>query len=212
MTRAFRSATPRRGFCALGSVKTNIGHLDAAAGVAGLIKTILALQHQTLPPSLHFSRPNPQIDFEGSPFYVNTAARPWPAGPTPRRAAVSSFGLGGTNAHVVLEEAPLRNGGRDPMTFRCCRYRRARQPPYSAHIERLSAHLRDHPASRCATSRGLCRAAAGLSSIGWRWCVEIGKRPSTCWNGGRHTGGPRGWGIARARRWPFCFPGRARSR
>ncbi len=93
-------------WCALGSVKTNVGHLDAAAGVTGLIKTALALKHQTLPPSLHFEQPNPAIRFEGSPFRVNTQAMPWPRGEHPRRAGVSAFGIGGTNVHVVLEEAP----------------------------------------------------------------------------------------------------------
>ncbi|HVT17364.1 MAG TPA: amino acid adenylation domain-containing protein [Thermoanaerobaculia bacterium] len=102
------AATRRQGFCALGSVKTNIGHLDAAAGVAGLIKTIQALRHQAIPPSLHFVRPNPRIDFAGGPFYVNTRLAPWRADGEPRRAGVSSFGIGGTNAHVVLEEAPPR--------------------------------------------------------------------------------------------------------
>ncbi|SAI07982.1 polyketide synthase [Bordetella ansorpii] len=95
------------GSCALGSVKTNIGHLDAAAGIAGLIKAALALRHQQLPPSLNFQSPNPRIDFGATPFYVNTSLRPWPRGATPRRAGVSSFGMGGTNVHVVLEEAPV---------------------------------------------------------------------------------------------------------
>lgn len=108
LTQAFRAGTDRRGFCAIGSVKTNVGHLDAAAGVTGLIKTLMALKHATLPPSLHFETPNPQIDFDASPFFVNTEARAWPAGVLPRRAGVSSFGMGGTNAHVVLEEAPPR--------------------------------------------------------------------------------------------------------
>ena len=107
LTKAFRAATDRRGFCALGSVKTNIGHLDAAAGVAGLIKAVLALEHHALPPSLHFSSPNPRVDFASSPFRVNDTLTEWErAGDTPRRAGVSSFGIGGTNAHVVLEEAP----------------------------------------------------------------------------------------------------------
>lgn len=106
LTRAFRASTEARGFCALGSVKTNIGHLDAAAGIAGLLKTTLALQHQTLPPSLHFQQANPQIDFASSPFYVNTTLAEWRLGKTPRRAGVSSFGIGGTNAHVVLQEPP----------------------------------------------------------------------------------------------------------
>ncbi len=96
----------RTGYCALGSVKTNIGHLDAAAGVAGLIKTVLALKHQLLPASLHFEQPNPKIDFANSPFYVNTRLSEWKTPGFPRRAGVSSFGMGGTNAHVILEEAP----------------------------------------------------------------------------------------------------------
>ncbi|HSD84623.1 MAG TPA: type I polyketide synthase, partial [Anaerolineae bacterium] len=107
LTKAFRAQTDQQGFCAIGSVKTNIGHLDAAAGVASLIKTTLALKHQQLPPSLNFEQPNPRIDFEHSPFYVNTRLADWPLkNGTPRRAGVSSFGIGGTNAHVILEEAP----------------------------------------------------------------------------------------------------------
>ncbi len=96
----------RQAFCALGSVKTNIGHLDTAAGVAGFIKTALALYHRKIPPSLNFEQPNPKFDLEASPFYVNTVLSEWEAGRTSRRAGVSSFGVGGTNAHVVLEEAP----------------------------------------------------------------------------------------------------------
>lgn len=111
LTQAFRGGTDRKGHCAIGSVKTNVGHLDAAAGVTGLIKTVMALKHRTLPPSLNFDDPNPQIDFSGSPFYVNTEAKDWPAAPTPRRAGVSSFGMGGTNVHLVLEEAPQASEG-----------------------------------------------------------------------------------------------------
>ncbi|MBW4500879.1 MAG: SDR family NAD(P)-dependent oxidoreductase [Scytonema hyalinum WJT4-NPBG1] len=106
LTQAFRSSTEKKGFCAIGSVKTNIGHLDAAAGVTGLIKTVLALKHKQIPPSLHFEEPNPQIDFANSPFYVSTSLSEWKSNGTPRRAGVSSFGIGGTNAHVILEEAP----------------------------------------------------------------------------------------------------------
>ena len=106
LTEAFRARTSKKQFCALGSVKSNIGHLDAAAGIAGFIKTALALHHRQLPPSLNYSTPNPKIDFAASPFFVNTKHQPWPSGSTPRRAGVSSFGIGGTNAHVVLQEAP----------------------------------------------------------------------------------------------------------
>ncbi len=106
LTRAFREYTDKKGFCALGSIKSNVGHLDVAAGVSGLIKTVLALEHGELPPSLHYEQPNPRIDFASAPVYVNAALTPWPIGETPRRAGVDSFGLGGTNAHVVLEQAP----------------------------------------------------------------------------------------------------------
>jgi len=96
----------KKGFCSIGSVKTNFGHLDTAAGIAGFIKTVLALEHRLIPPSLHYKRPNPKIDFQDSPFYVNTALTPWESNGHPLRAGVSSFGIGGTNAHVILEEAP----------------------------------------------------------------------------------------------------------
>jgi amino acid adenylation domain-containing protein len=106
LTQAFRYRTEAKQFCAIGSIKSNVGHLVAAAGVAGLIKTALALYHKRIPPSLNFEAPNPEIDFVNSPFYVNTKLVDWAASETPRRAGVSSFGVGGTNAHVVLEESP----------------------------------------------------------------------------------------------------------
>ena len=106
LTKVFTEGTSRKGFCGLGSVKTNVGHLDAAAGVAGLLKTVLGLENGVIPPSLNFERPNPRIDFATSPFYVVTEPRPWTRDGAPRRAGVSSFGVGGTNAHVILEEAP----------------------------------------------------------------------------------------------------------
>ncbi len=106
LTQAFRTGTEKKGFCALGSIKTNLGHLDTGAGVAGLLKTVLALKAKLLPPSLHFERANPEIDFAHSPFYVNSTLQNWATTKLPRRAGVSSFGIGGTNAHVTLEEAP----------------------------------------------------------------------------------------------------------
>jgi acyl transferase domain-containing protein len=106
LTQAFRARTEKKNYCAIGSVKTNVGHLDTAAGVTGLIKTVMALEHELLPPSLHFKSPNPEIDFANSPFYVNAALAEWKANGTPRRAGVSSYGVGGTNAHVIVEEAP----------------------------------------------------------------------------------------------------------
>ncbi|HWF67143.1 MAG TPA: type I polyketide synthase, partial [Acidobacteriaceae bacterium] len=113
LTKAFQSGEMRPHSCALGAVKTNIGHLDAAAGIAGLIKTALCVQHRAIPPTLHFTQANPLIDFGKTPFYVNTSLAPY-QNPGPFRAGVSSFGIGGTNAHVSLEEAPLLNS--DPCS------------------------------------------------------------------------------------------------
>ncbi|MGB3508277.1 MAG: amino acid adenylation domain-containing protein, partial [Microcoleaceae cyanobacterium] len=106
LTQAFRSQTSATGFCAVGSVKSNVGHLVCAAGVTGVMKTALALKHKLIPPSLHFENPNPDIEFAKSPFYVNAQLSEWKTEQTPRRAGVSSFGVGGTNAHIVLEEPP----------------------------------------------------------------------------------------------------------
>ncbi|MBU8894067.1 amino acid adenylation domain-containing protein [Corallococcus sp. M34] len=108
LTQAFRLGTEDTGFCAVGSSKSNFGHLDTAAGVAGLIKAALSIERGLIPPTLHFDTPNPAIDFARTPFYVNTHLLPWPDDGHPRRAGVSSFGVGGTNAHVILEEAPRR--------------------------------------------------------------------------------------------------------
>lgn len=109
LTQAFRSKTDRKQFCAVGSIKSNIGHLTPAAGVVGLIKTCLALKHKILPASLNYKKANPAIDFENSPFFVNAEKREWKnTDGNPLRAGVSSFGVGGTNAHVVVEEAPQR--------------------------------------------------------------------------------------------------------
>ncbi|WP_246411305.1 type I polyketide synthase [Amycolatopsis dendrobii] len=143
LTRAFRRTSTATGFCALGSVKTNIGHLDAAAGVAGLIKTAMALRHRELPPSLNFEQPNPHIDFAGSPFFVNVAARPWEAD-GPRRAGVSAFGLGGTNVHVVLEEAPPRPEP-EPSPWPQLLLSSARSP---AALSAARTELADHLAAR----------------------------------------------------------------
>ena len=108
LTQAFREHTGKKAFCAVGSIKGNIGHLDAAAGIAGLIKTVMALERRQIPPTLHFHKANPHLNLEDSPFFINAALCSWPDTESPRRAAVSSFGFGGTNAHAILEEAPSR--------------------------------------------------------------------------------------------------------
>lgn len=107
LTQSFRGGTDKKQFCAIGSVKSNFGHLTAAAGIAGLIKTALALKNKLIPASINYEKPNPAIDFENSPFYVNSKLSNWDAGNFPRRAGVSSFGVGGTNVHIVVEETPF---------------------------------------------------------------------------------------------------------
>jgi non-ribosomal peptide synthase protein (TIGR01720 family) len=150
LTQVFRKQTERKRFCAVGSVKTNIGHLDAAAGVAGLIKTVLALEDRVIPPSLGYERPNPRIDFDNSPFYVNSRLAEWPDSPGPRRACVSSFGIGGTNAHVVLEEAPAPpppdQGKHSEILILSARTRSALETATS----NLAVHLKQNPQTRFA--------------------------------------------------------------
>ncbi|KAA6212180.1 acyltransferase domain-containing protein [Streptomyces albofaciens JCM 4342] len=103
---AYRADTDRTGYCALGSTKANIGHLDVASGLASFIKALLVLKHGVIPPMANFSEPNPALDLDNSPFYIPRTARPWPQGGTPRRAGVTSLGVGGTNVHVIVEQAP----------------------------------------------------------------------------------------------------------
>ncbi|OKH99762.1 hypothetical protein A6A06_22040 [Streptomyces sp. CB02923] len=153
LDRAFRAAGWREGTCAIGSVKTNIGHTHAAAGIAGLIKTVLSLQHRMLPPTLHFERPNPRIRFARTPFRVNDELTAWTSESGPLRAGVSSFGLGGTGAHVVLEQAPepVRTGdgeSRGDWHLLPVSARDAEGAERAA--ERLAAHLQDHPGLRLA--------------------------------------------------------------
>ncbi|MBR0646741.1 type I polyketide synthase, partial [Plastoroseomonas hellenica] len=109
LTQAFREGTQESGFCAIGSLKGNVGHMDAAAGVAGLIKAALAVESGTIPGTLHFRAPNPRLEIDGSPFFVAGTTMGWPLIPGPRRAGVSALGVGGTNAHLCLEQAPARD-------------------------------------------------------------------------------------------------------
>jgi acyl transferase domain-containing protein len=144
LTKAYGMRTEKKQYCAIGSVKTNIGHLDAAAGVVGLIKTVLALQHKKIPASLHFEKPNPRIDFCNSPFYVNDKLREW-AGPEPRRAAVSAFGVGGTNAHVILEEAPKRESSSSSLAWNLLTLSAKSSSALHTMTTNLVRHLRRNP-------------------------------------------------------------------
>ncbi len=147
LTQAFRKTTQKNGFCAIGSLKTNIGHLDAAAGVAGLIKVALALQNRVLPPSLNFARPNPAIDFANSPFYVQQTFTEW-AGTNGRRlAGVSSFGIGGTNVHLIVEEAPAATDTGESRPWQLLTISAKTPESLEKATDNLADHLERNPTS-----------------------------------------------------------------
>jgi phthiocerol/phenolphthiocerol synthesis type-I polyketide synthase E len=145
LTKAYRAHTDAVGFCTVGAVKTNVGHLDIAAGVTGLIKTVLAMEHGEIPPTVHFTAPNPRLGIESSPFVVRGELRKWETDGGPRRAGVSSFGIGGTNAHVIVEEAPrpAPSGPSRPWQVLAVSARSPRS--LDAATDRLAAHLDAHP-------------------------------------------------------------------
>ncbi len=146
LTQAFAETTDETGFCKLGSVKTNIGHLDTAAGVASLIKTSLALHHREIPPSLSYEKPNPTIDFENSPFKVNDSLSEWVSHRGPRRAGVNSLGVGGTNAHAVLEEAPERTASEpSDWPFQLLAVSAKSKAALEGNAANLATHLETHP-------------------------------------------------------------------
>ncbi|MGJ8603513.1 MAG: SDR family NAD(P)-dependent oxidoreductase [Marivita sp.] len=143
LTQAFQATSNKVGHCRIGSVKTNIGHLDTAAGVASLIKASMALHHHQMPPSLGFEKPNPVIDFETSPFRVNDRLTDWPKADHPRRAGVNSLGVGGTNAHVVLQEAPsVTAPDQSDWPFQILTVSGRNNAALDANAAQLAAHLR----------------------------------------------------------------------
>jgi acyl transferase domain-containing protein len=146
LTRAYRASTNAKGFCAIGSVKSNIGHTDTVAGVAGLIKTVLSLKHKAIPPSLHYEQPNPGIDFVNSPFYVNNTFRQVKTNGIPFRAAVSAFGIGGTNAHAILEEAPCTERDMRSRPHQLISLSAKTASALDAMTTNLAEHLKRHPA------------------------------------------------------------------
>lgn len=145
LTEVFRLSSQRRGFCGIGSVKSNFGHLSCAAGVAGLIKTVLSLEHRAIPPTVHYTAPNPAIDLASSPFYVTKKLSPWSRNGTPRRAGVSSFGVGGTNAHVIVEEAPSISKARKSRPFQLISLSARSEAALNLMTDRLALHLESHP-------------------------------------------------------------------
>ncbi|MFE9631891.1 type I polyketide synthase [Streptomyces sp. NPDC006463] len=213
LTRAFREDTAERGYCAIGSVKSNIGHTDAAAGAAGLIKTILALEHAAIPPTLHFQEPNPQIDFASGPFRVATRNEPWQPRGGVRRAGVSAFGVGGANSHVVLEEAPAAPPTGPAQADQLLVLSAQTPAALAAAAARLAAHLRtvpepvladvawtlqtgrrEHPCRGYVVARGAGEAAAALDTLA-AGAARAG-----------HTGG----GVPGNRPVVLLFPGTAR--
>ena len=152
LTQAFRNYTSKNGFCKIGSVKTNIGHADAAAGIAGLIKTVLSLEHKQIPPSLHFRQPNPKIDFNNSPFQVNSKLQKWESNGIPRRAGVSAFGIGGTNAHVILEEAPESKLTGDSRPYQLLVFSAMTESALEKTTDNFVEHMKKNPKINCADS------------------------------------------------------------
>ncbi|WP_327085641.1 SDR family NAD(P)-dependent oxidoreductase [Nonomuraea sp. NBC_01738] len=169
LSSVFGQASDDRQWCGIGSVKSNIGHLGQSAGVASIIKTVLALENGLIPPTLHYQAPNPKIDFPKSPFYVVSAPTKWERNGFPRRAGVSSFGIGGTNAHAVLEEAPLRDPLERARPAHLLRLSARTDASLAAARERLAAHLAEHPDADLADVAFTLRA--GRRELGKRAAV-----------------------------------------
>ncbi len=162
LTEAYRATTDDTGFCRIGSVKTNIGHLDTAAGVAGLVKATLGLHHKQIPPSLGYEAPNPAIDFETSPFRVNSRLSDWKSHKGPRRAGVNALGVGGTNAHMILEEAPARAA--------------SEESDFPFHILCLSAHGKSALEDNSRALAAHLRANPDLDLADVAWTLKQGRR------------------------------------
>jgi acyl transferase domain-containing protein len=166
LARAYRTHRANGHRCLIGSVKTNIGHLDCAAGISGFIKTALVLRHGLIPPSLHFTKPNPHIDFSGTPFRVNTELREWPTSHSRRAASVSAFGVGGTNAHVVLEAVASEKPDRRDKTLHLLIHSAASETALDQMVPAMSAHLLAQP--DLALADAAFTLATGRRQLAWR--------------------------------------------
>ncbi|MDM0043202.1 amino acid adenylation domain-containing protein [Variovorax dokdonensis] len=207
LTQAWRRYTADNGFCRIGSLKSNVGHMVMAAGASGLIKTALSLEKEQLPASLHYESPNPSIDFAATPFVVNDRLTDWPRAAQPRRAAVSAFGVGGTNAHVIVEEAPLRapsQAGEGPHLLQLS----ARTPTaLAAACERMAAHLQANPQIALADVAHTLRV--GRTPFAHR-AVVVADAPADAATAWRTADAPRRAHGATGARVPetvFMFPG-----
>ncbi len=197
---ALRQVFGAEGRCVLGSVKGNVGHLDAAAGAAGLIKAVLAVEHATVPGTLHFRKPNPAIDLAGSPFHITAQTAPW-SGPQPRRAAVSAFGVGGTNAHAVLTQAPAVSAASSRAHQVLLLSARSAEGLAEAR-SRLAAHLLTHPGQPLADVAWTL--AAGRRRFAHRLAVACSSHAdaAAALEDGRAVRGDGGIGTV-----AFLFPG-----
>jgi acyl transferase domain-containing protein/thioesterase domain-containing protein len=171
LTQAFRHSSARNGYCGIGSLKTNIGHLDAAAGIAGLIKTVLSLEQRLLPPSLHFEHPNPLIEFKESPFFVNSRLTEWNANGCPRRAGVTSLGIGGTNAHVILEEAPPTSSSGRCSPYQLLTVSAKTELAATRSCAGLALYLGEHPEENVAEVAFTCQL--GRQAFAYRRAIVV---------------------------------------
>ena len=206
LTEVFRRHTDRRGFCGIGSVKSNVGHLSCAAGVTGLVKAVMAMEHGAIPPTVHYKQPNPALQLTSSPFFVTRDLYPWARNGSPRRAAVSAFGVGGTNAHVVLEEAPAVCPSDSTRSHQLLVVSARNEVAAHSMIGRLARYLTRHP------ERDLPDVAYTLQ-IGRR---EFGFRRSVVVDGQdragavaalRAIGGPASQAASKPGPVVFMFPG-----
>jgi amino acid adenylation domain-containing protein len=161
LTQAFRARTQKKQFCTIGSVKTNIGHLDVGAGITGLINATQIVRHGIFPPTLHFKKPNPQFDLASSPFRVNTSRSEWKTNGTPRRAGVSAFGVGGTNAHVVLEQAPVQSSSLPSRDLQLLVLSARSEGALDCSTDNLAAFLKTEPDTNLADAA---------------WTLQVGRR------------------------------------
>ena len=161
LTQAFRARTARKHFCVVGTAKTNVGHLDIASGVTGLIHATHVVRYGIFPPTLHFKKPNPKFDLGSSPFYVNAQLTPWVEDTTPRRAGVSAFGVGGTNAHVILEQAPSEVSSASKRTTQLLLLSTRSDAALDRAADNLAEHLKKNP-------------DANLADVAWT--LQVGRR------------------------------------
>ncbi len=209
LTQAFRTQTDRTQFCSISSVKTNIGHANAAAGIASLIKATLAVENGVIPPSLHCDQSNPVLSLSRTPFYVNSKAESWPEDGSPRRAAVNSFGIGGTNVHVVIEQAPAREPSGDSRSDQLIVLSAKTPTALDEASRQLANHLETTPSTSLPDAA--YTLAIGRRSLEYRKVV-LGESRSDiiqALRGNRPNQVATAWDDGESRTLTFLFPDRA---